>query len=63
MYLVEHKELPDDTTLDDLSIDELREKAKEENISNYAKMNRDELIKELNKIPDKPKKDNKKKDE
>jgi len=72
MYLVEHKELPDETTLDDLTVEELREKAKEANINNYAKMNKDELVKELNNIvkkDSKPKsenkenKNNKKKDE
>ena len=48
MYLVEHGELPDTTTLDDLTVEELREKAKEADIKNYSKMNKDELVKELN---------------
>ena len=49
LYLAEHKELPDDSSLNDLTVEELREKAKEEGIKNYSKMNKEELIKELNK--------------
>ena len=48
-YLVEHKELPSETSLNDLSVEELREKAKEEGIKGYTKMTKEELIKELNK--------------
>ena len=48
MYLVDHGELPDTTTLDDLTVEELREKAKDADIKNYSKMNKDELVKELN---------------
>ena len=49
LYLVEHKELPDDTSLNDLNVEELREKAKEKGIKGYSKMTKEELIKELNK--------------
>ena len=48
-YLVENKELPDETSLNDLTVEELREKAKELGIKGYTKMNKEELIKELNK--------------
>jgi len=48
-YLVEHKKLPEETSLNDLSIDELKEKAKEQGIKNYTKMTKEELIRELNK--------------
>ena len=49
VYLAEHGELPDDTSLNDLTLEELREKAKEMDIKGYSKMNKEELIKELNK--------------
>ena len=49
LYLAEHGELPDDTSLNDLTVEELREKAKEANIKGYSKMTKEELIKELNK--------------
>ena len=62
MYLVEHGELPDTTTLDDLTVEELREKAKEADIKNYSKMNKDELVKELNDAIDKEIKEEAKKD-
>ena len=42
-YLVEHKELPDETSLNDLTVDELREKAKEAGIKGYTKMTKEEL--------------------
>ena len=48
-YLVENKELPDETSLNDLTVDELREKAKEAGIKGTSKMTKEELIKELNK--------------
>ena len=48
-YLVEHKELPEETTLNDLTVEELKDKAKEAGIKNYSKMTKEELIKELNK--------------
>ena len=48
-YLVENKELPDETSLNDLTVDELREKAKEAGIKGVSKMTKEELIKELNK--------------
>ena len=48
LYLAEHGELPDDTSLNDLTLDELKEKAKELGIKGYSKMNKEELIKELN---------------
>ena len=48
-YLVENGSLPDETSLNDLTVDELREKAKEANIKGYSKMTKEELIKELNK--------------
>ena len=49
VYLAEHGELPDDSSLNDLTVEELREKAKELGIKGYTKMNKEELIKELNK--------------
>ena len=49
LYLEEHGELPDDKSLNDLTEDELREKAKEANIKGYEKMKKEELIRELNK--------------
>ena len=48
-YLVEHKELPEETTLNDLTLEELKDKAKEAGIKNYSKLTKEELIKELNK--------------
>ena len=63
MYLVEHGELPDTTTLDDLTVEELREKAKEADIKNYSKMNKDELVKELNDAIEKEIKENANKDD
>ena len=63
MYLVEHGELPDTTTLDDLTVEELREKAKDADIKNYSKMNKDELVKELNDAIDREIKENAKKDD
>ncbi len=49
VYLAENGHLPDDTSLNDLTVEELREKAKELDIKNYSKMTKEELIKELNK--------------
>ena len=49
IYLAEHKELPDDSSLNDLTVEELREKAKELGLKGYTKMTKEELIKELNK--------------
>ena len=63
MYLVEHGELPDTTTLDDLTVDELREKAKDADIKNYSKMNKDELVKELNDAIEREIKEEAKKDD
>ena len=48
LYLVEHKELPSELSLNDYSLEELREKAKEAKIKGYSKMTKEELIKELN---------------
>ena len=48
-YLVEHKELPEETSLNDLTVEELKEMAKEQGIKNYTKMTKEELIRELNK--------------
>ncbi len=49
LYLAEHGELPDDKSLNDLTVEELREMAKEADIKGYSKMTKEELIKELNK--------------
>ena len=49
VYLAEHKELPDDRSLNDMTEEELRELAKEKEIKGYTKMSKEELIKELNK--------------
>ena len=43
-YLVEHKELPADTTLEDMTLEELKELAREKDIKGYSKLNKDELI-------------------
>ena len=48
-YLVENGHLPDDKSLNDLTVDELREIAKEKDIKGYSKMTKEELIRELNK--------------
>ena len=48
-YLVEHHELPSEESLNDLTLEELREKAKEATIKGYTKMTKEALIKELNK--------------
>ena len=48
-YLVENGKMPeeDDTNLESLSITRLKELAKEKGIKNYSKMNKAELLKEL----------------
>ncbi len=48
-YLVEHKKMPeeDENNLESLSITKLREIAKEKGVKNYSKMNKAELLKEL----------------
>ena len=43
-FLVEHKELPKDTDLEDMTLEELKELAKEKDIKGYSKLNKDELI-------------------
>ena len=48
-YLVENKKLPEETSLNDLTIEELKEMAKEQAIKGYTKMTKEELIRELNK--------------
>lgn len=47
-YLVENKCLPSEETLNDLTLEQLREKAKEKGIKGFTKKTREELIKELN---------------
>ena len=51
-YLVEHGTMPEEDidNLESLSITKLREIAKEKGIKNYSKMNKAELIKELDQI-------------
>ena len=51
-YLVENGKMPkeDESNLESLSITKLRELAKEKGIKNYAKMNKAELLKELDSI-------------
>ena len=49
-YLVEHKKMPDEeseTSLEKMSVTKLKELAKEKGLKNYSKMNKAELIKEL----------------
>ena len=49
-YLVEHGKMPDEseeTTLEEMSITKLKEIAKEKGIKGYSKMNKAELLKEL----------------
>ena len=51
-YLVEHGEMPvedEKTTYEDMSLTKLRELAKEKGVKGYSKMNKSELIKELEK--------------
>lgn len=51
-YLVEHGKMPEETdtdNLESLSVTKLREMAKEKGIKNYSKMNKAELLKELDK--------------
>ena len=51
-YLVENGKMPkeDESNLESLSITKLKEHAKEKGIKNYAKMNKAELLKELDSI-------------
>ena len=51
-YLVEHKKMPeeDENNLESLSITKLRELAKKKKIEGYSKMNKAELLKELDNI-------------
>ena len=49
IYLADNGHLPDDKSLNDLTVEELREKAKKLEIKGYSKMTKEELIKELNK--------------
>lgn len=51
MYLVENKKLPDDTTLEDMTLDELKDLAKEKNLKGYSKLSKEELIKLLKEEP------------
>ena len=46
-YLVENKKLPEDTTLEDMTLDELKDLAKEKNLKGYSKLSKEELIKLL----------------
>ena len=49
-YLVEHKKLPEEveeTNLADMSLEELKELAKEKNIKGYSKLSKDDLIRLL----------------
>lgn len=50
-YLVENKKLPDDTTLEDMTLDELKDLAKEKNLKGYSKLSKEELIKLLKEEP------------
>ena len=43
-YLVEHKELPKETELEDMTLEELKELSKEKDIKGYSKLNKEELI-------------------
>ncbi len=64
-YLVEHKELPEDTTLEDMTLDELKDLAKEKEIKGYSKLNKEELIRllEANDVEPELEKKKSKKDE
>ena len=46
-YLAEHGKMPDDEMLDDVSLNELKEMAKEKEIKGYSTMNKEELKKAL----------------
>ena len=51
-YLVEHGEMPDEeeeTNYENMSLTKLKELAKEKGVKGYSKMNKAELIKELEK--------------
>ena len=50
-YLVENGKMPndeDEDSLEKMSVTKLRELAKEKGVKNYSKMNKAELLKELN---------------
>ncbi|MBR4617851.1 MAG: ATP-dependent zinc metalloprotease FtsH [Bacilli bacterium] len=53
-YLVEHKKMPEEDTdnLESMSLTSLRKMAKEKGVKNYSKMNKAEIIDELDKIKD-----------
>ena len=46
-YLVENKKMPDEVSTDELTLVELKEKAKEKGIKGYSKMTKDELKQKL----------------
>ena len=48
-YLVEHGTMPEEVSLEALSVSELRDMAKEKGIEGYTKMKKDQLIDELKK--------------
>lgn len=47
-YLVEHKQMPDEKSTEDLTLAQLKEQAKEKGIKGYTKMKKEELIEKLN---------------
>lgn len=47
-YLVEHGKMPDEESLSDYSVNELKTRAKDMGIKNYSKMTKDELIDAIN---------------
>ncbi len=53
-YLVEHNHMPEENknNLESMSLTSLREIAKEKGIKNYAKLNKAQIIEELNKLSD-----------
>ncbi len=48
-YLVKHKVMPTEENIKDLSVSELKERAKDRGIKGYTKMSKEELVKELEK--------------
>ena len=46
-YLVKNKKMPEEESLNDFTVAELKEKAKEKGIKGYSKMTKEELIKVL----------------
>ncbi len=49
-YLVKNGHMPDEKNLDDMSLEQLREIAKEKEVKNYSKLTKEELLDELKEL-------------